>query len=88
MKRLLIVLGAVALAGTFATWGALGGTTGWSKSLVEVVTLDEVTGIEQRTWQDRFVPGLDFLAIGSAIAAALTGASFFFSGKQSTKHNH
>lgn len=42
-------------------WTAKGANTGWTKTQVEVVKVDEVTGIEGRSWEKRFVPGFELL---------------------------
>lgn len=61
-----------------AWWAAAGASRGWTKTSVERVTVDEVTGLEGRTYEDKFVPGVDFLGAGLVGAAALAGASFLF----------
>lgn len=72
----LLALGVVLTV--LAWWASTGAHRGWSKNSVAVRTLDEITGIEQITYEDRFVPGVDTLAIGGAVAAALAGLSFAF----------
>lgn len=68
---LIIVFAAVAL------WLVLGANRGWTKTSVEVVKLDEITGLEGRTYKKRFVPGVDFLAVTLAGAGVLAGLSMF-----------
>ncbi len=68
---------AVAVLAT-AWWAAAGASRGWTKTSVERITLDEITGLEGRTYEDKFVPGVDFLGAGLLGAAALGGASFLF----------
>jgi hypothetical protein len=68
---LIIALAAVAL------WLVLGANRGWTKTSVAVVTLDEVTGLEGRTYKKRFVPGVDFLGVALAGAGVLAGLSLF-----------
>jgi len=41
-------------------------------------TLDPVTGIEGITYQQKFLPGVDFLGAAFGSAALLAAASFFF----------
>lgn len=82
MKATLLILAAViALAGA-GYWYSTGANRGWTKNRVEVRTLDEVTGIEGSHWEDRFVPGLDFLSITLGTAAFIAGVSFFFRTKK------
>jgi hypothetical protein len=82
MKRLLRILAVlVALAG-LAYWLAAGANTGWTKNRVAKRTVDEVTGIEAVTFEDRFVPGIDFLGGAAVGAGTLLGLSFLFRKKQ------
>ena len=78
MKTALRTLAVVLALAAVIVWLATGANRGWTKNQVEVKTLDEVTGIEQRTWQDKFLPGVDFLGAGLLIAAGLAGGSLFF----------
>jgi hypothetical protein len=78
MRSALRLLALIVLVGTLVWWARTGAHRGWSKNSVEVRTLDEITGIEQITYDDRFVPGIDTLAIGGAAAAAIAGLSFVF----------
>lgn len=45
-------------------WLATGAHPGWSMTEVPVTKVDEVTGIEYRENQRRFVAGVDFVAAG------------------------
>jgi hypothetical protein len=84
MKKLLRVLALLIAVGGMGYWLAAGANRGWTKNRVERKTIDEVTGIEGVTYENRFVPGLDFLG-GAAIATiALGGLSFVFRNKRST----
>ncbi len=68
---------AVAIAIVFAgTWIALGAHTGWTKTSAPVTVVDEITGIESLTWEERFIPGIDFLGAGLVVATVVGGASF------------
>lgn len=73
--RTLAFVGAIAVVGT---WFSFGANTGWTKTSVPVTAVDEVTGIESQTWEDKFVPGLEFLGAGLIGAVVLGGVSFFF----------
>ena len=64
MKRTLRILGGVILLASVIVWAALGAHRGWTKTRVEIKTMDDVTGIEKREWQDKFLPGVDFLGAG------------------------
>ena len=74
--RFLRFLGWALLAGTVGSWALLGAHRGWSQNRVPVRQVDEVTGIEYVTYEDRFVPGLDFLGAGGALATAVFSLSF------------
>jgi hypothetical protein len=43
-----------------------------------VKSRDPVTDQEVVSWEKRFLPGVDFLAGGLMVSAALAGASFLF----------
>ncbi len=67
----------LALAGV-AAWLVTGANRGWTKNRVEKRTVDEVTGIEGITYEDRFVPGVDILAGTMIGAGVLAGVSLLF----------
>jgi len=82
MKRFLYILATLlALAGALM-WLAAGANRGWTKNRVEKRTVDEITGIEGITYEQRFIPGIDFLAGIAAGAGALAGISFLFRKKE------
>jgi len=83
MKRALRTIAVFVAVGAVAFWLAAGANRGWTKTSVEKTTLDEVTGIEGRTYEKRFVPGVDFLAVTIFGAGVLVGVSFLF--RKSTK---
>ena len=73
--RILAIVVALGFAGTWLTMGA---NTGWTKTSVPVTVVDEITGIESQNWEDKFVPGLEFLGGGLLAAGLIGGVSFFF----------
>ncbi len=74
----LLRLAALALAvATVGFWAAKGAHRGWSQDRVPVKQVDEVTGLEHITYEDRYVPGLEVLAGGVALAGGLWVVSFF-----------
>lgn len=81
MKKALRILAAVLIVASVILWLALGANRGWTKTSVPRKTLDPVTGIEGITYEDRFVPGVDFLAAAALGSAILAGASFLFRNK-------
>jgi len=85
MKRALQILALVVLLATAATWLAMGANRGWTKTSVAVKTLDPVTEIEGITYQQKFLPGVDFLGAGAGLAVALAGSSLFFRKRTNSK---
>lgn len=75
-KRILLI--AALLVGLFTTgwWALLGAHRGWSQNRVPVSQTDEVTGIAYTTYEDRFVPGLEVLGGGLALAGTLLTVAF------------
>jgi hypothetical protein len=75
------LLASFCLLFTVVFWANKGAHTGWSMDRVPVPQLDEITGIEYVTYDDRFVPGVDWLAGGIGLAALLFVTSLFFRSK-------
>ncbi|MGN6556099.1 MAG: hypothetical protein ACTHLW_20510, partial [Verrucomicrobiota bacterium] len=76
MKQNLRIAAFVLMLAALAFWAASGANRGWTKNQVQIKTTDEVTGLESVQWQDKFVPGVDFLALSFAACGLLAGASF------------
>jgi hypothetical protein len=70
------------LAAAWGWWLAAGANRGWTKTTVPVKRTDEVTGITVDDYQQRFVPGVDFLGAALLGSGILTGASFLFRKSQ------
>jgi hypothetical protein len=81
MKKILRLIAAMIVAGTIAFWMATGANHGWTKTQVPTKIVDETTGLEGVQWQDKFVPGVDFLAAAFLGAGILAGLSFFIRTK-------
>jgi hypothetical protein len=77
MKRILRVIAGLLIVGAIAFWVATGENRGWTKTHVPKKTVDETTGLEGIQWQDKFVPGVDFLGAALLGAGVLAGISFF-----------
>lgn len=86
MKRGIQILAAGLAVAVVSLWFAKGANPGWTKNRVQVKTIDPVTEIEQVEWQDKFLPGLDILGGGLAVAGALTFGSLFIR-KQTKQQN-
>jgi hypothetical protein len=76
-KPLQILALAVALS-ILGLWMARGAHRGWSMDRVPVKQVDEVTGLDHVTYEDRYVPGVDFVAFGLGAAIVLAGLSLIF----------
>ena len=84
MKRTLRIASlAVALA-VLGTWTAKGVNTGWTIDKVQTRKTDEITGIDQIVWVEKWVPGIDFLAVGLACSGILLIASLPLKPKNKT----
>lgn len=71
------------LGAALTYWTLLGAHRGWNMDRVPVEKNDEITGIAYVDYEERFVPGIEFLATSVAAAAALFGASFLFRRRHS-----
>lgn len=85
MKTTLRTLALILLLGAIGYWLATGANRGWTKTSVPKKIVDEVTGIEGQTYENKFVPGVDFLAAVVMVSLALAGASFLFGTKNNQK---
>ena len=83
LVRILRIAGAFLALATAGFWWAKGAHTGWTQHRVPSKQVDEVTGLEFITYEDRYVPGVEVLAVGLAVGATLFAASFLF-----RKRNH
>jgi hypothetical protein len=69
------------MAGAVVFWAAAGANRGWTKTRIPIKTVDAVTGLEGIQWQEKFVPGVDFLGAPLLGAGFLAGVSFFVPAK-------
>jgi hypothetical protein len=81
MKRTLRIIAGVLIVGSIAVWAATGANRGWTKTRNPKKIVDEVTGLEGIQWQEKFVPGVDFLGAALLGAGVLAGVSFFVPAK-------
>ncbi len=81
MKRGLRIIAVVLVVGAIAFWMAAGANRGWTKTRVPKKVVDEVTGLEGIQWQEKFVPGVDFLGAALLGAGFLAGISVFVPAK-------
>jgi hypothetical protein len=82
MRHILRIVAILLLSASFLWWSSAGSNKGWTKTSVQVWNYDEITEISYPTTVDRFVPGIDFLAGGTALSLLLLGVSFIFRKRQ------
>lgn len=82
-RVLLRIFGALFALGIFSYWAAAGWNTGFTKDKIEIRKTDEITGIEYPEYQEHFLPGIEFLTIGTGLGLALIGVTFF---RRKSKH--
>jgi hypothetical protein len=82
-KRLRLMALGLAVAAV-AFWLARGANRGWSKDRVAREQTDPVTGIVGISYENRFVPGVDFLGASLLASALLAGVSLAFRNKPNT----
>ncbi len=75
-RVLLRGFGVLAALFVFCFWAAKGYHQGWTQNRVPVTQVDPITEIEFVTYEERFVPGLDYLAGGILFGALVFGATF------------
>lgn len=76
MRAIFHVLATCILCGSLAWWGQAGANRGWTKTSVTEMKFDEITEISYPVTVDRFVPGVDLLAVGVGASALLAGVGF------------
>lgn len=69
------VASAAVLLAVLGLWVATGAHAGWTQTSKVVVQHDEITGIDFPVRQKTFVAGVEVLAAGAGLAAALAAAS-------------
>ena len=82
MKSALRLLALAILLVAIGYWLATGANRGWTKTSVPVKTVDDVTGIEGVTYQKKFIPGVEFLAVAAAASVLCAGLSLLFRTKR------
>ena len=70
------LIAAVCMLATIAWWFAAGAHRGWSMDKVPVEQVDEITGLNYTTYEDRYVPGVEVLGSGIAFGALLLAGTF------------
>jgi hypothetical protein len=78
MRRLLQMLAVLIALGVLASWLATGAHRGWTQTSVKKVTVDEITGLDAISYEDKLIVGLEVLGSGIFGAGLLGGASLLF----------
>ena len=68
---LLRALAALSAVAVIACWISLGAHLGWSQTRIPVQRSDSVTATTFTDYEERFLPGLDFLVAGLLGSAAI-----------------
>lgn len=68
---------AAAFLAVLGVWTATGAHLGWTQTSKIVVQRDDITGIDFPVREKTFVAGIEVLAGGAGLAAALAAASVF-----------
>lgn len=68
---LLRALAALSAVAVIACWISLGAHLGWSQTRIPVQRTDSVTATTFTDYEERFLPGLDFLIAGLLGSAAI-----------------
>lgn len=73
-----LLRGAGVLAALFAFcfWAAKGYNRGWTKNQVPMTKTDPITEIDYVEYEDRFVPGVDYLAGGIFAGLVIFAVTF------------
>jgi len=87
MRRVLRIMALCIAVASLAGWTALGANRGWTKTTVDHKHLDLVTGLEYPVSENRFVPGIDLLALSWMSAAVLFGGSLIRLQRKATNNN-
>jgi hypothetical protein len=83
-SRRVWIAAAVVFAATMGTWLGTGAHRGWTRTSVEVMQHDEVTGIDYPVAQEKFIAGYEVLAGGIGLTLALAGVGYLL-GRRATR---
>lgn len=81
LRPIFKILALLLVVGSTAFWVSTGSHTGFSKNRVEIPQVDPITQIEYVDYEERFVMGVEYLALAYGAALASFGLSFAF-GRQ------
>lgn len=73
---------ALAALGALLFWLIRGAHVGWTQTSVKIEQFDPVTGLNYPVYEDRFLPGLDFLVCALTLAALFALFGFLLYRRQ------
>ena len=80
-RLILRILALVLILASTAFWVSTGSHIGFSKDRVEIPQLDPITQIEYVDYEERFVMGVELLALAYGLGVTSLGFSFAFRRK-------
>jgi hypothetical protein len=80
-RLILRILALVLILASTAFWISTGSHTGFSKDRVEIPQVDPITQIEYVDYEERFVLGVEYLALAYGLGVISFGLSFAFRRK-------
>ena len=81
LRLILRILAFVLILASTAFWISTGSHTGFSKDRVEIPQVDPITQIEYVDYEERYVMGVEFLALAYGLGVTSFGLSFVFRQK-------
>jgi len=82
LRTITRLLALFVLSTCLSWWWFSGSDMGWTKTYVTIPATDEVTGIPYEVKQEKFVPGVDFVAAGIGLSFGIFAASFLLSPRK------
>ena len=80
-RLILRILALVLILASTVFWISTGSHTGFSKDRVEIQQVDPITQIEYVDYEERFVLGVEYLALACGLGVTSFGLSFAFRRK-------
>jgi len=80
-RLILRILALVLILASTVFWISTGSHTGFSKDRVEIPQVDPITQIEYVDYEERFVLGVEYLALACGLGVTSLGLSFAFRRK-------
>jgi hypothetical protein len=81
LRLILRVLALVLILTSTVFWISTGSHTGFSKNRVEIPQVDPITQIEYVDYEERFVLGVEYLALAYGLGVTSFGLSFAYKRK-------